>query len=194
MILWYQYKEQNWAVFPSPINPSYLIIGPPSSTKFMLPIDPKSRVNATKFVYRNPTSLVPILRKSTCKFTMALPFFLSFSCLSFVCFLSLFVCFHFLCVCVSVLFCIVFVLLKLVVLQHILFKKAHNMLRFLIETLRELSVIGLMTTRFQKIFANALFGCCKKKYNSRSRIEIEKKNKKRINGIVLPQMHVLESR
>lgn len=68
------------------------------------------------------------------------------------------------------------------------------MLRFLIETLRELSVIGLMTTRFQKIFASALFGCCKKKYNSRSRIEIEKKNKKRINGIVLPQMHVLESR
>ena len=141
----------------------------------MLPIDPKSRVNTTKFAYRNPTSLVPILRKSTCKFTMALLFF----CLSVVCllfaFLSLFVCFHFLCVCVSVLFCIVFVLLKLMVLQHILFTKAHNMLRFLIETLRELSVIGLMTTRFQKIFANALFGCCKKKCNSRSRIEIEKK-------------------
>lgn len=143
--------------------------------KIHAPYRPQNRVNATKFAYRNPTSLVPMLRKSTCKFTMALPFFLSFSCLSFVCFLSLFVCFHFLCVCVSVLFCIVFVLLKLMVLQHILFTKAYNMLRFLIETLRELSVIGLMTTRFQKIFANVLFGCCKKKYNSRSRIEIEKK-------------------
>lgn len=54
------------------------------------------------------------------------------------------------------LFCIVFVLLKLMVLQHTLFTKAHNMLRFLIETLRELSVIRLMTTRFQTIFANAL--------------------------------------
>lgn len=95
MILWYQYKKPNWTVFPSPIIPSYLIIGPPSSTKFMLFIDAKSRFNDTKFAYRNPTSLVPILRKSTCKFTMALPFLLSFSCLSFVCFLSLFVCFYF---------------------------------------------------------------------------------------------------
>lgn len=42
------------------------------------------------------------------------------------------------------------------VLQQTLFTKAHNMLRFLIETLRELSVIRLMTTRFQTIFANAL--------------------------------------
>ena len=120
-----------------------------------------------------------------------------FFCLSVVCLLFAFcLCLpvFIFCVCVSVLFCIVFVLLKLMVLQQTLFTKAHNMLRFLIETLRELSVIGLMTTRFQKIFASALFGCCKKKYNSRSRIEIEKKNKKRINGIVLPQMHVLESR
>ena len=54
------------------------------------------------------------------------------------------------------LFCVVFVLLKLMVLQYTLFTKAHNMLRFLIETLRELSVIRLMTTRFQTIFANAL--------------------------------------
>ena len=58
--------------------------------------------------------------------------------------------------CVSVLFCIVFVLLKLMVLQQTLFTKAHNMLRFLIETLREPSVIRLMTNRFQTIFANAL--------------------------------------
>lgn len=42
------------------------------------------------------------------------------------------------------------------VLQQTLFTKAHNMLRFLIETLRELSVIRLMTTIFQTIFANAL--------------------------------------
>lgn len=150
MILWYQYKKQNWAVFPSPINPSYLIMGPPSSTKFLLFIDAKSRFNDTKFAYRNPTSLVPILRKSTCKF------FLSFSCLFFVYFLSLFVCSHFF-VCVFLCcFVLFFVLLKLMVLQHTLFTKAHNMLRFLIETLRELSVIRLMTTRFQTIFANAL--------------------------------------
>lgn len=176
MILWYQYKKQNWAVFPSPINPSYLIMGPPSSTKFLLFIDAKSRFNDTKFAYRNPTSLVPILRKSTCKFTMALPFFPIFQLFVF-CLLFVFVClFSFFCLCVSVLFCIVFVLLKLMVLQHTLFTKAHNMLRFLIETLRELSVIRLMTNNFCQCF----IGRCRGKYNSRSRIEIEKKIKKRI--------------
>lgn len=110
MILWYQYKKQNWAVFPSPINPSYLIIGPPSSTKFMLFIDAKSRFNDTKFAYRNPTSLVPILRKSTCKFTMALPFLLSFSCcllFAFCLCLSVFI-FLFVCFCI-VLYCFCFV-------------------------------------------------------------------------------------
>ena len=113
MILWYQYKKQNWAVFPSPINPSYLIIGPPSSTKFMLFIDAKSRFNDTKFAYRNPTSLVPILRKSTCKFTMALPFFPIFQLFVF-CLLFVFVClFSFFCLCVSVLFCIVFCFVKI---------------------------------------------------------------------------------
>ena len=154
MILWYQYKKQNWAVFPSPINPSYLIIGSPSSTKFMLFIDAKSRFNDTKFAYRNPTSLVPILRKSTCKFTMALPFLLSFSCcllFAFCLCLSVFI-FLFVCFCV-VLYCFCFVKIDGSPAHS---TKARNMLRFLIETLRELSVIRLMTTRFQTIFANAL--------------------------------------
>ena len=61
------------------------------------------------------------------------------------------------------------------------------MLRFLIETLRELSVIRLMTTRFQTIFANALSVVAGGNIIPEVELKWKKKIKKRINGIVLPQ-------
>ena len=68
------------------------------------------------------------------------------------------------------------------------------MLRFLIETLRELSVIRLMTTIFQTIFANALSVVAGGNIIPEVELKYKKKIKKRVNGIVLPQMHVLESK
>ena len=51
-----------------------------------------------------------------------------------------------------------------------------------------------MTTIFQTIFANALSVVAGGNIIPEVELKYKKKIKKRVNGIVLPQMHVLESK